>query len=233
MPDGQAIVEVHEPGGATKVVEVGIPNAPGAPGRPGLDGKSAYQIAVDNGFSGTQAEWLASLSAGGGGGGGGDVGGLHDPFPNGYRGGERLVVVVPNITDGHTYTLENPDQASLLNIETGDYMSIQPVAKGLYDVQAQIILHSWNTQVGRVVNLWVYSPFGDVVTVAGDPLTVQTQQDVGEYQQSVRSLGLWPFLRSSDVIYPEMASLTDYQDYSAYHLGTVGLRIILRPVLVL
>ena len=27
----------------------------------GLDGKSAYQIAVENGFEGTEEEWLASL----------------------------------------------------------------------------------------------------------------------------------------------------------------------------
>ena len=33
----------------------------GAPGAPGKDGKSAYQIAVDNGFNGTEAEWLLSL----------------------------------------------------------------------------------------------------------------------------------------------------------------------------
>ena len=33
----------------------------GAPGESGADGKSAYQIAVDNGFVGSQSEWLASL----------------------------------------------------------------------------------------------------------------------------------------------------------------------------
>lgn len=33
----------------------------------GLDGKSAYQIAVDNGFEGSEAEWLESLKGGGGG----------------------------------------------------------------------------------------------------------------------------------------------------------------------
>lgn len=27
----------------------------------GADGKSAYEVAVDNGFVGTEAEWLASL----------------------------------------------------------------------------------------------------------------------------------------------------------------------------
>ena len=33
----------------------------GEQGLPGEDGKSAYQIAVDNGFTGTEVEWLASL----------------------------------------------------------------------------------------------------------------------------------------------------------------------------
>ena len=33
----------------------------GAGGIKGEDGKSAYQIAVENGFLGTEAEWLASL----------------------------------------------------------------------------------------------------------------------------------------------------------------------------
>jgi trimeric autotransporter adhesin len=30
----------------------------------GADGKSAYEIAVENGFVGTQAEWIASLAGG-------------------------------------------------------------------------------------------------------------------------------------------------------------------------
>ncbi|NBJ71339.1 MULTISPECIES: hypothetical protein [Clostridia] len=33
----------------------------GSPGNKGDAGKSAYQIAVDNGFKGTEQEWLASL----------------------------------------------------------------------------------------------------------------------------------------------------------------------------
>ena len=35
--------------------------ADGQPGKQGADGLSAYQIAFDNGFTGTEAEWLASL----------------------------------------------------------------------------------------------------------------------------------------------------------------------------
>lgn len=33
----------------------------GGPGTPGADGKSAYEVAVDNGFVGTETEWLESL----------------------------------------------------------------------------------------------------------------------------------------------------------------------------
>lgn len=39
----------------------GAPGAPGTPGADGQDGESAYQVAVDNGFVGTEEEWLASL----------------------------------------------------------------------------------------------------------------------------------------------------------------------------
>ena len=37
------------------------PPAPGEPGPAGADGKSAYEIAVGNGFSGSETEWLESL----------------------------------------------------------------------------------------------------------------------------------------------------------------------------
>jgi hypothetical protein len=49
-----ALVEVPSSMGT-----INIPQA--AAGPPGDPGKSAYQVAVDNGFSGTQAQWLASL----------------------------------------------------------------------------------------------------------------------------------------------------------------------------
>lgn len=39
----------------------GPPGEDGAAGTDGADGKSAYQIAVDSGFTGTETEWLASL----------------------------------------------------------------------------------------------------------------------------------------------------------------------------
>lgn len=39
---------------------------PGKPGIQGNDGKSAYEIAREHGFTGTEAEWLESLKGSGG-----------------------------------------------------------------------------------------------------------------------------------------------------------------------
>jgi hypothetical protein len=75
---------------AAQAAQVAAENATGLPGSKGdkgdrgiqgADGESAYQIAVDNGFEGTEDQWLASLvgpkgdkgDPGGGGTGGGDV----------------------------------------------------------------------------------------------------------------------------------------------------------------
>ena len=34
----------------------------GDPGEPGKDGKSAYEIAVENGYSGSEQEWISGLA---------------------------------------------------------------------------------------------------------------------------------------------------------------------------
>lgn len=39
----------------------GLAGAQGPAGKDGVDGKSAYDLAVDNGFTGTEEEWLVSL----------------------------------------------------------------------------------------------------------------------------------------------------------------------------
>lgn len=44
----------------------GVDGVDGADGAPGAAGLSAYQIAVEHGFSGTEAEWLESLQGAGG-----------------------------------------------------------------------------------------------------------------------------------------------------------------------
>lgn len=43
------------------VLYVPVPGPPGPPGTAGTDGESAYQVARDQGFSGTEKEWLDSL----------------------------------------------------------------------------------------------------------------------------------------------------------------------------
>lgn len=40
----------------------GAPGAPGAPGTPGKDGKSAYQAAVEKGYTGTEEEFNTALA---------------------------------------------------------------------------------------------------------------------------------------------------------------------------
>jgi hypothetical protein len=49
------------PGVAGKDGKPGADGAPGVAGKDGVDGRSAYEIAVANGFTGTEAEWLTSL----------------------------------------------------------------------------------------------------------------------------------------------------------------------------
>lgn len=66
------------PAGAT-----GPAGDPGAPGADGADGKSAFQTAVENGFIGTEAQWLASLK-----GPQGDVGPQGTPGTNGVDGAQ-------------------------------------------------------------------------------------------------------------------------------------------------
>ena len=52
VPDSVASVEV---------TQTGAPGQNGTNGTNGLDGKSAYEVAVQDGFVGTEVEWLASL----------------------------------------------------------------------------------------------------------------------------------------------------------------------------
>jgi hypothetical protein len=62
----------------------GPAGSPGAPGDDGQDGASAYQVAVADGFSGTEADWLASLV--GPAGAPGDAGPKGDPGDTGPEG---------------------------------------------------------------------------------------------------------------------------------------------------
>lgn len=89
-----------------RVVEEYLAANPPAPGEPGADGKSAYEIAVENDFSGSEAEWLESLR--------GETGpqGPTGTTPNIQIGTVETLVAGSTATASVTGTPENP----LLNL---------------------------------------------------------------------------------------------------------------------
>ena len=97
----------------------------GAGGIKGDDGKSAYQIALDNGFSGTEDEWLESLQ--GPAGPKGDTGATGPTGPKGEKGDKG-----DKGADGHTpvkgtdYFTEE-DKTELVNA----VLAAMPVAEGV------------------------------------------------------------------------------------------------------
>ena len=58
--------------------EQGIQGPKGNDGQQGINGKSAYEVALDNGYVGTESEWLISLK--------GDVGPIGPQGPQGQQG---------------------------------------------------------------------------------------------------------------------------------------------------
>ncbi|WP_425628879.1 hypothetical protein [Cellulophaga lytica] len=62
LASGDKIFIFDAQGNKNSIIDAdNLPSANGVPGDPGADGKSAYQIAVDAGFTGTEAEWLESI----------------------------------------------------------------------------------------------------------------------------------------------------------------------------
>lgn len=78
IQDAPQVSAQYEMGGGDVLV---ITSAGGPKGEPGPAGPSAYDLAVQNGFSGTQNEWLASLKG--------------DPGPEGPEGPEGPASTVP------------------------------------------------------------------------------------------------------------------------------------------
>lgn len=72
----------------------------GDTGATGADGKSAYQVAVDNGFVGNEAAWLASLV--------GATGQTGAAGQNGTDGDDGITptVTITNITGGHNIAFD-------------------------------------------------------------------------------------------------------------------------------
>lgn len=87
--------------------EPGTDGSPGEPGQDGTPGKSAYETAVECGFTGTEAEWIDSLK--------GDPGEDGSPGSNGEPGtdGKSATIEIGTVTTGEPGT-----QASVTNSGT-------------------------------------------------------------------------------------------------------------------
>lgn len=86
-------------------------------GTPGADGESAYQLAVNQGFSGTLSQWLASL-----------VGPEGPPGQDGTGGGATLSI--RHVTGN--YTLVNADGGKLVSVDvTAPAAAVVTIPAGL------------------------------------------------------------------------------------------------------
>lgn len=63
MPDGSIYINGDDSGYHIIVGPAGEKGDKGDTGERGIDGKSAYEIAVEHGYSGTEEEWLDYLKA--------------------------------------------------------------------------------------------------------------------------------------------------------------------------
>ena len=88
---------------------VGPQGDPGLKGDQGADGRSAYQIAVQNGFEGTEQEWLASLK--GPKGDKGDTGLEGPPGADGTSGTDG-VGITDIVSDGTNITFHLSDDTT-------------------------------------------------------------------------------------------------------------------------
>lgn len=115
--DGSAVAQDASGGGG--------PGTQGPPGPAGKDGLSAYQIAAENGFEGTEAEWLASLKGPPGPAGkDGDPGDQGPPGENGKEGpagapGFSPTVAVEPIEGGNKVTITDKDGPKQFDVMNG------------------------------------------------------------------------------------------------------------------
>ncbi len=133
----------------------------GPRGLPGRDGKSAYQLAVEHGFSGTEQEWLASLK--------GDSGGSSKRYgPTGWFLDRSVTPWQFRFDNGSSLTLGNVDQRAYIYSESSpltidklsEYrviLSLMRTANGSTPISswstANIVARFWgNAEVTHPVN---------------------------------------------------------------------------------
>ncbi|MEY8458577.1 hypothetical protein [Lactococcus ileimucosae] len=123
----------------------------GPSGLPGQDGKSAYQLAVEHGFSGTEQEWLESLK--------GDSGGASKRYgPTGWFLDRSVTPWQFRFDNGSSLTLGNVDQRAYITQDndpiTIDKLSEYRVILGLMrTANGSVPISSWGT-ANTIARFW-------------------------------------------------------------------------------
>ncbi|MEY8538146.1 hypothetical protein AALM99_06795 [Lactococcus muris] len=123
----------------------------GPSGLPGQDGKSAYQLAVEHGFSGTEQEWLESLK--------GDSGGSSKRYgPTGWFLDRSVTPWQFRFDNGSSLTLGNVDQRAYITQDndpiTIDKLSEYRVILGLMrTANGSVPISSWGT-ANTIARFW-------------------------------------------------------------------------------
>lgn len=123
----------------------------GPSGLPSQDGKSAYQLAVEHGFSGTEQEWLASLK--------GDSGGFSERYgPTGWFLDRSVTPWQFRFDNGSSLTLGNVDQRAYISQDndpiTIDKLSEYRVILGLMrTANGSVPISSWST-ANTIARFW-------------------------------------------------------------------------------
>lgn len=135
----------------------------------GIDGKSAYEVAVDNGFTGTEEEWLLSLQ--------GEKGDTGEQGPQGEQGiqGEPGVIAatLPATYDAETQTV-GVDEDAFTHISTLDYALFDTTYSNGATVAGQI---NWND---GTETLEVTASNGTVVLPIGQKTVIRVKNSSGD-----------------------------------------------------
>ena len=125
-------------GGNVVINEDGTMTAPasGGGGEAGADGKSAYQIALDNGFEGTEEEWLESLKGiqgdKGEAGATGPAGPQGEKGETGSAGKDGTSVTITNITQS-----TEDGGSNIVTFSDGKNITIKNGSKGSQGIQGE------------------------------------------------------------------------------------------------
>ena len=144
----------------------------------GVEGRSAYQVALDNGFEGTEKEWLESLR--------GDKG---DKGDRGEAGGLEFIPVAElpteNINPNAMYLVPNPTPTDKNNFVEYKYVN------GNWEVFGSV-----STEVsldGYATKDYVEKGFVPLTTSLGDLVYITYKEENGEVIQTTVPFSPYPF----------------------------------------